>query len=457
MAITRLHADVLDAAAEVQRGIESAIVELYGGEVTPETWTSTRQVVQSFSSNLESDTARKLWAEATLPEAAPATTAAGHLLGQRQALLQHVYALEMLDRQQKEQLEPAREWRALIQLPKYADAVQGVLALQHGKGAQRDAVSQLLAREYLVWQTTLIREKTDALQRLIQQKRSTPEMIATRSGEIQTLAVFPAPLLTLVLPDTPPPVPDLASWQVLMASDETNFPLAFEKWSAQIRRDLPNLLTAEDITRRERLLIKLLKLVPVEYSAGVRDGEIVIPIEYREAETFTIQSRQILDELRAPWERQRGDVFTQYEPALRSSIEKLEAAIQAKTDSSVVEREAAKAVEILADQFAISLRRRARRPRSSRRRCWMCAPSSRSRTLPRAQASGPTPNLCGWRPTPPLTWRSSPARCRAIPILPCARRSSSSMVRRPSLASRPLWTPARAPRLAALMRRPSPA
>ncbi|WP_265593486.1 hypothetical protein [Verrucomicrobium sp. BvORR034] len=59
MALTRLQADVLDAAAEVQRGIESAIVELYGGEVTPETWTSTRQVVQGFSSNLESDAAKK--------------------------------------------------------------------------------------------------------------------------------------------------------------------------------------------------------------------------------------------------------------------------------------------------------------------------------------------------------------------------------------------------------------
>lgn len=355
--LPRVQADVLDAAAEVQRGIESAIVELYGGEVTPETWSSTRQAVAGFTSNLQSPSSQQLWVEASLPEAAPATAEAGQLLGQRQALLQHVYALEMLDRQQKEQLEAAREWRALIQLPKYADAVQGVLALQHGKGAQREAVSALLAREYLVWQTTLIREKTDALQRLIQQKRSTPEMIATRTGEIQTLAAFPTPLLKIVLPDTAPPVPNVATWQALTKADEAGLPPAFEAWSSQIRRDLPNLLTPEDVTRRERLLIKLLKLVPVEYSAGVRDGEIVIPIEYREAETFTIQSRQILDELRAPWERQRGDIFTQYEPVLRASIEKMEAAIQAKADSSVVDRESAKAVEILADHFGISLRR----------------------------------------------------------------------------------------------------
>ncbi|HSJ04535.1 MAG TPA: FTR1 family protein [Verrucomicrobium sp.] len=349
-------ADVLDAAAEAQRGIETAIVELYGGEVTPETWNSAREKLQSFTVNLQSEGAKKLWAEG-LPATVPAPAEAGNVLGQRQALLQHVYALEMLDRQGKEQLESAREWRALIQLPKYADAVQGVLALQHGKGAQRDAVGQLLAREYLVWQTTLIREKADALHRLIQQKRSTPEMLATRSSEIQTLAEFPPALVSIVIPGSAPAPSESTSWRTLATADEAGLLPAFDSWSAKIRRGLPNLLTPEDVTRRERLLIKLLKLVPVEYAAGVRDGEIVIPIEYREAETFTIQSRQILDELRAPWERSRGDTFTQYEPALRSAIEKLEAGIQAKADSSVVEHEASTAVEILADNFGISLRR----------------------------------------------------------------------------------------------------
>jgi high-affinity iron transporter len=350
------HADVLEAAAALQRSVDAAIVEVYGGEVSDETWSAVKEEAGRFSSYLRGEPAQQLWSEA-LPEHPPAAAETSHLLGRRQALLQHVYALEMLDRQHRGNLEEAREWRALIQLPKYADAVQGVLALQRDRGTQGEAVAQLLAREYLVWQTTVIREKTDALHRLIQQKRSIPELMAARSSEIQTLADFPPTVLALVLPGQPPSPAPATSWQILSSTGNETLLPHFAAWSAQIRQGLPNLLTPEEIIRRERLLIKLIKLVPIEYAAGVRDGQVVIPIEYREAETFTIQSRQILEELRSPWERSRGEVFVQYEPALRRALTELEAAIQSKADLSVVEKQAGIAMEILADQFGVTLRR----------------------------------------------------------------------------------------------------
>ncbi len=347
-------ADVLDDAAAVQRQTEAAIVELYGGAVTPETWQAVDAKAKVFASHLQSDAAKKLW-EQVWPVQVPGAEEAGKALGLRQGVLQHVYALEMLHHQAKENLEGAREWRALIQIPKYADAVQGVLALQHGKGSQRGAAAQLLAREYLVWQTTLVREKADAMHRLIQQGRSTPELLATRSSEIGTLADFPPSLLKMAVPDAPAPAQQAQAKLAITAADQQL--KAFDDWAGQVRKTLPNLLSEEDVTRRERLLIKLLKLVPIEYAAGVRDGEIVIPIEYREAQTFTIQSRQILDELSAPWERSRGDVFTQHYPVLASTLEELESVIQSKGDADKVEDLAGEGVDILADKFGINLKR----------------------------------------------------------------------------------------------------
>lgn len=353
----QVHADVLDDASSAQRRIEAAIVELYGGAVTPETWTAVRTATDQFAPHLQDAESKKLWTQ-PLPEAPPAPLEAGRLLGRRQAALQHVFALEMLQRQSQDKLEEAREWRALIQLPKYADAVQGVLALQLGRSSQREEVSRLLAREYLVWQTTLVREKADALHRLIQQGRSTPELIATRSREIEILSSFPQPLLTQVLPDARTPYFSGEDWRALLADGTPEHRAAiFDAWATKLRKSLPNLLTPEDVTRRERLLIKLLKLVPLEYAAGVRDGQIVVPIEYREAETFTIQSRQILEELRAPWERTRGEVFTKHEPGLRDALEKLETVIKNKGALADVEDHAETAVDILGDKFEISLRR----------------------------------------------------------------------------------------------------
>ncbi|MCC6222611.1 MAG: FTR1 family iron permease [Thermoleophilia bacterium] len=57
-------------------------------------------------------------------------------------------------------------------------------------------------------------------------------------------------------------------------------------------------LTGEEVAERANLLYLFLDLVRVEYRDGVRDGEIVIPIEYQEAMTFRAQAHGIFEELR---------------------------------------------------------------------------------------------------------------------------------------------------------------
>ena len=61
----------------------------------------------------------------------------------------------------KDKCDAAREWRTIIKLPKYANSVDGTLALQRlgSDAAQRDEVNRLLAREYVMWQITRARKR----------------------------------------------------------------------------------------------------------------------------------------------------------------------------------------------------------------------------------------------------------------------------------------------------------
>ena len=120
-------------------------------------------------------------------------------VGFMQARLQHVAALEMISNQRTGNIDAAREWRSIIRLPKFANSVEGALALQRlgGSPTQRTEVSRLLAKEYVVWQITRAREKADALIRLIHENRATAELIYARAAEIQGLSQLPGSLLQL--------------------------------------------------------------------------------------------------------------------------------------------------------------------------------------------------------------------------------------------------------------------
>lgn len=57
-------------------------------------------------------------------------------------------------------------------------------------------------------------------------------------------------------------------------------------------------LPPEEVERRSQLLHLFLDLVYIEYRDGVRDGEIIIPVEYHEAITFRDQAEAVFQELR---------------------------------------------------------------------------------------------------------------------------------------------------------------
>ncbi len=105
--------------------------------------------------------ARDLW-NAPLPPPTSSPLAATEALGFMQARLQHVAALEMISNQRAGNIDSAREWRSIIMLPKFANSVEGALALQRlgANPTQRDEVSRLLAKEYVIWQITRAREKS---------------------------------------------------------------------------------------------------------------------------------------------------------------------------------------------------------------------------------------------------------------------------------------------------------
>ena len=128
-------------------------------------------------------------------------------------------------------------------------------------------------------------------------------------------------------------------------------------WRLSLEAGYPNLLSAEDVERRERIVLKLLRLIPKEYQSGVRDGEITIPIEYREARSFTIQARQIINELSPVWRQTKAQAVEKHGPELLATLEKLEAVIDQKKAQSEVDSLVAKGTNLLQRDFGLALKR----------------------------------------------------------------------------------------------------
>src|SRR5207248_2504455 len=200
------------------------------------------------------------------------------------------------------------------------------LALQRlgNNKRQQDAVSALLAREYVAWQATRVRERLDGLKRVASAGRVNEQLVAARIAEISTLADFPAELCALaqVPPTTAKGLPGSQTLLALAArSDWPAFLETFVEWQTRLESELPNLLTPEEIDRHGRLLVKLVRLVPKEYHNGVRDGQIVVPLEYREAKDFIVQAQQVVSELSGVWRQSKAETFEKYSTALIGKME----------------------------------------------------------------------------------------------------------------------------------------
>lgn len=347
----------MDDYFSLQAKADHALLTIYSE--TPSSLSPFHQALKKFTLNLESSEAKTL-AQGLTQKKSSSSTEIARELGQFQATIQHVLALELIHAQREGDINKAQQCRALFKLPKYANAVEGALALKRlGKQAShKQALTQLLAREYLTWQSSRVRQKLDSLHRLSQNPLPIPsDLLIARAAEIQTLANFPQALYDFA---SSPKVATSASttYETLLTHLPQNSKTdLLTEWKKEIETALPNLLSEEDIARRERLLLKLLRLIPMEYQAGVRDGEIVIPIEYREAETFTRQCQQTLNELLSSWRLNKNEALNTHGDPLFEILNAMETVIAQKQDYQQIHALAKKASQLLQEQFGLSLRR----------------------------------------------------------------------------------------------------
>lgn len=355
---TASRADIIDSNAALQSVFDEALLDIHGERWTPAIGEYLGKAQAQFAGDLADPAGRTLWSE-PLPAGFESAVKTAESLGFLQARLQHVAALEMIASQRVGQVEAAKEWRSIIKLPKFANSVEGALALQRlgASATQRDEVSRLLAKEYVIWQLTRAREKADALSRLIQEGRATSTLVAARAAEIQGLSAMPASLLQLALGSDPAAPGGKAEFRDLLDAPPEELSARAGAWRLALEANYPNLLSPEDVERRERIVLKLLRLIPMEYQSGVRDGEVTIPIEYREAKSFTIQAQQIVNELMPVWRQTKPEALQKHGPALLANLEKLEHAIDRKAALGKVEGFVEETAAVLRRDFGLNVKR----------------------------------------------------------------------------------------------------
>jgi high-affinity iron transporter len=359
------HADIAGTFESAQAQIEELLLDSLGNRLDAQDSAALEQTEANLATILQSPAAKALWTrtiESARDAKAQSVGGLAEVSGRFAAVLQHVAALEMLDRQRHGDIAGAQSWRAVIALPKHANAVEGALALQRmgNNTLQQDAVSALLAREYVAWQATRVRERLDGLKRAASAGRASAELVLARLAEISALANFPAELCAFAKVPTNGAQGLPESRELVALATAANWAAFLEKfsqWQTLLESELPNLLTPQEIERHGRLLVKLVRLVPKEYHNGVRDGQVVVPLEYREAKDFIVQAQQLVSELSGAWRQSKTAAFEKYSMALIAKMEATERLILAKADPAEVERAAKEIEDILVNRFGLSVQR----------------------------------------------------------------------------------------------------
>ena len=181
--------------------------------------------------------------------------------------------------------------------------------------------------------------------------------VAGKLAEIAALDAFPSSILELAgVPRrnaTTPPAPVLAG--PYEAAAATTFVAA---WREKVEPTLPNLLNAADVKRLQRLLARFIEVVPKEYrDAGVQDGKIIIPLEYKQAVQFTQQAQSLVNELAPVWRRDQKAAYDAHHLELGQKLNTLQRDIEQVRDLSVVEKGAGAVGAILQNDFGLSAHR----------------------------------------------------------------------------------------------------
>lgn len=341
--------------------VERAVVDSYGGGTE-------KPVLPAIPTEVDvwqSDTARSLMRSTTAPrsESGPLNRVAATWL----ARFQQALVLEMADAVRAGDVTRAQVWRARLAKPRGTSSTQGALILQNlpaGQNQRSDAARELV-REAITWQTTRARQRLDEAVRSTKPGQvPMPGRLAERLTEAMTLADLPAALRQAAGLTTTPVVAETTKVTDPIATIVARPWEKSEEATVALRRSvestLPSLLTDTERARRERLLLKLVILVPREYAAGVRDGQVTVPLEYRESAAFTAQARQFAGELAPLWLAKQDGATQERQKALESldlSLAEADVLISAKAPAVEVEASLATARAALEGPLGINLRR----------------------------------------------------------------------------------------------------
>ena len=188
-----LLADQVDDFHALRDRIDTALLDIYGGDMPDQTAPELQQAANALRADLNAPGARALLASDFRADSKEHLAA---LLGATRGALQHAAALEVLDHQRAGRSTQAEAWRVMITLPQFANADDGGLLLQQPPAdASQPGVTEALAKEYVVWQVTRVRQLLDGLQHAIANDSVDEAFLQASLAEIQTLSHFPASIL----------------------------------------------------------------------------------------------------------------------------------------------------------------------------------------------------------------------------------------------------------------------
>ena len=312
-------ADTTEAFHQVEQTLDDAAFDLQGAPLSAEAAAALPRVLEPLRPLVHDPAAAALLdGDSAQPPAVQ--------VGNARAQLQHIAALEMLRSQQSGQLNEAREWRALITLPRFASGEENAVLLQTVDPAQarQPAITKALAREYVGWQTMRTRQTLDYIQLGVRRGDATAEFLAMYGAEVAALTRFPSTIFAdAEIPAQNKFAPVVPALAVPFDTQPNEESLAL--WRQDVEGTLPNLLTDKDVSRLQRLLARFVKLVPQEYRNGVADGHILIALEYREATQFTQQAQALVNELGPVWQRDQPQAYAKRHRELVDKFEGLAA------------------------------------------------------------------------------------------------------------------------------------
>ena len=238
-------ADQTDDFHGLKDRIDTALLDIYGGDVPTQTVAELQQLATALRADLNAQGA------ATLLPANFQTDSKEHLaalLGLTRGAMQQAAALEVLDNQRGGRSAQAEAWRVMITLPQFANADDGGLLLQQSPAeASQKGVTEALAKEYVAWQATRVRQLFDDLQHAIASDSVDEAFLQASLSEIQSLSQFPASILEAAgvkaTGASGVPLPTLTA---PYTSDEAVAKLT--SWREGLEETLPNLLKPADIT-----------------------------------------------------------------------------------------------------------------------------------------------------------------------------------------------------------------